>query len=563
MEPIYREKVNRSSNVNEPLGVIYGNVSTEEFRFAVRAADVTKGSFIKVKHDIFGWILGYITVIERHTDLTFMEARNMHLDRTKDDLFRGTRSRASRGSVRPDVGTHAGSGDLLREEGSVLAGKSGPTGSPNLQRRDFLGEGNVSASVIIFGYRDKRGVLQLPATPLIAGKPVFLAENELLKDVVGLVRSRETGAYVGKLKGHDLEVYLDINEMVQKHISVIARTGSGKSYVVGVLVEELLEKDIPVVIIDPHGEYSSLIQPNLNDHDIKRMKEFRIRPKGYTTQVTEFSLENDIFPGAVPLTFEGTNLDVDDILALTGLKRTGSQLGVLHKAIRSLKSDIEYYTLYDIIARSEQDRNAAKWNVINAVERLDSYGLFSEGPTPMSEIVRSGHCSVINMKGIKPHLQEMLVARLISAIFQERKTDAIPPLMLVVEEAHNYCPQKRTAIPSEILTTVASEGRKFGLGLCIVTQRPARVNKNILSQCSTQVILQVTNPNDLKAIIASVEGLTSRAANEIQRLAVGEAIVVGANIAIPIFVNIRVRRSKHGGKSITIIKEKSGEEVMV
>jgi len=254
---------------------------------------------------------------------------------------------------------------------------------------------------------------------------------------------------------------------------------------------------------------------------------------------------------------------VDDILALTGLKRTGSQLGVLHKAIRSLKNDFEYYTLYDIIAKSEQDRNAAKWNVINAVERLDSYGLFSESPTPMSEIVRSGHCSVINMKGIKPHLQEMLVARLISAIFQERKTDTIPPLMLVVEEAHNYCPQKRTTIPSEILTTVASEGRKFGLGLCIVTQRPARVDKNILSQCSTQVILQVTNPNDLKAIIASVEGLTSRAANEIQRLAVGEAIVVGANIAIPIYVNIRVRRSKHGGKSITIIKEKSGDEVIV
>jgi len=57
--------------------------------------------------------------------------------------------------------------------------------------------------------------------------------------------------------------------------------------------------------------------------------------------------------------------------------------------------------------------------------------------------------------------------------------------------------------------------------------------------------------------------LTSRAANEIQRLAVGEAIVVGANIAIPIYVNIRVRRSKHGGKSITIIKEKSGDEVIV
>jgi len=496
------------------LGIIYGNVTSDEFRFAAQAEKVTKGTFVKVKHDIFGWILGHITGIERQTDLTFIDAKNLFSYNGPDDEY---------------------------------------SNNPR-ETRDSADRGNVSASVSILGYRDKRNVLQMPTTPLMAGKTVYLAENDFIKSVIGLHASNETGAYLGMLKGHDLRICLDINEIVQKHISVIARTGSGKSYVVGVLVEELLEKEIPIVIIDPHGEYSSLIQPNLNCNDIKYMNDFGIAPKGYASSITEYSIDRENAPGSVPLSFSGMNLHVDDILSLSGLKRTGSQLGVLHKAIRILSNSTEYYTIKDIIFQAELDRNNAKWNVINAVERLDSYGLFSENPTPLAEIVKKGQCSVINMKGIKPHVQELAVSLLIASIFHKRKQDTIDPVIVIVEEAHNYCPQKRTAISSEILKSVASEGRKFGLGLCIVTQRPARIDKNILSQCNTQIILRVTNPNDLKAIIASVEGLTARAANEIQRLPVGQALVVGANVEIPIYANIRVRKSQHGGKSITIIE---------
>ncbi len=496
------------------LGIIYGNVTSDEFRFAVQAEKVAKGTFVKAKHDIFGWILGHVTAIERQTDLTFLEARNLFSNKESADEY-----------------------------------------SVNYRKiQDDADRGNVSATVAILGFRDKRNVLQMPTTPLMAGKTIYLAENDFIKSVVGLHASSETGAYMGLLKGHDLKICLDINEMVQKHISVIARTGSGKSYVVGVLIEELLEKEIPIVIIDPHGEYSSLIQPNLNYSDIKYMNDFGIAPRGYASSITEYSIDSENAPGSVPLSFSGMNLDVDEIIKLSGLKRTGSQLGVLHKAIRILSGSTEYYTIKDIIFQAELDRNNAKWNVINAVERLDSHGLFSENPIPLSEIVKKGQCSVINMKGIKPHIQELAVSLLIGSIFQKRKLDTIPPVIVIVEEAHNYCPQKRTVISSDVLMSVASEGRKFGLGLCIVTQRPARIDKNILSQCNTQIILRVTNPNDLKAIITSVEGLTTRAANEIQRLPVGQALVVGANIEIPIYANIRVRKSQHGGKSITIIE---------
>jgi DNA helicase HerA-like ATPase len=73
--------------------------------------------------------------------------------------------------------------------------------------------------------------------------------------------------------------------------------------------------------------------------------------------------------------------------------------------------------------------------------------------------------------------------------------DKIPPFMLVVEEAHNFCPERgfEKAISSNIMRTIASEGRKFGLGMMVISQRPARVDKNVISQCNTQIILRVTN----------------------------------------------------------------------
>ena len=171
-------------------------------------------------------------------------------------------------------------------------------------------------------------------------------------------------------------------------------------------------------------------------------------------------------------------------------------------------------------------------------------------------------CSIINLKGVPPDVQEIVVARLTKELFDARKAGLIPPFMYIVEEAHNYCPERGfgNAISSQILRTVASEGRKFGMGLCVVSQRPAKVDKNVISQCNTHLILKVTNPNDVRAIIQSVEGLTTDTADEIQRLQVGVALVSGGSLAKPVMVEIRVRETDHGGRSAKII---AGEEIPI
>jgi hypothetical protein len=90
--------------------------------------------------------------------------------------------------------------------------------------------------------------------------------------------------------------------------------------------------------------------------------------------------------------------------------------------------------------------------------------------------------------------------------------------------------------------------------MMVISQRPARVDKNVLSQCGTQIIMKVTNPNDLKAISKGLEGVSSYVEDELMRLPPGVAMLVSNDIERPILVDIRIRKSKHGGESVNVLK---------
>jgi hypothetical protein len=415
---------------------------------------------------------------------------------------------------------------------------------------------DLAAFADVIGYRDKRGSLQVPRTPFDVGSQILLADEGLIRHVLGLHADKKSGAYVGMLKGHNLPVYLNIDSLVQKHVCILAKTGGGKSYACGVLVEELLKKKIPMVIIDTHGEYASLARPNKEKKELKNMKRFEVKPHEYSSQITQYSPLGGS-DRITHLSLNGLNLEAREIIELLSAKLSGPQIGVLYQAIKEVKEYKQVYMLRDIIEALTRSKSSARWNVIASLESLDSIGVFSEQSTPTDELVRKSKASLINMKGVPPDIQDVVVARLTKELFDDRKAGKIPPFLLVVEEAHNYCPERGLgqAVSSSVLRTVASEGRKFGMGLCIVSQRPAKVEKNIISQCNTHIILKVTNPNDLKAIIQSVEGLTNQTYNEIQRLPVGVALISGASIQIPIMTEIRTRETSHGGKSVTIFKD--------
>jgi len=485
------------------VGYIYGNVGSTEFNFAVNGHNIRKFDYIHAPHKE-GNMLAQVMDIKQHSDLKFEDATTL-----------------MNNEERPEIKT------------------------------------KVSAFADVIGYRDKKGLLQSPRVPFNAGSAIKIADENLIRNVLGLSASKENGAYIGLLKGHTLPVYLNIDALVQKHICILAKTGGGKSYACGVLVEELLKKKVPMVVIDTHGEYHSLTRPNRSRKDLKNMERFGIKKNSYSSQINEFSPLNSR-GDTHHLSLNGLNLKAREIIDLLSAKLSGPQIGVLYQAIKEIKEYKSVYNIRDIIDAVNRSKSNARWNVIASLESLDSIGVFSENGTTSEEIVKKGKCSMINMKGVPPDVQDVIVARLTKELFEDRKAGKIPPFLLVVEEAHNYCPERGfgQTVSSSILRTIASEGRKFGMGLCIVSQRPAKVDKNIISQCNTNLILKVTNPNDLKAIIQSVEGLTNQTYREIQRLPIGVAMISGAGLQMPIMTEIRTRETSHGGKSVGISRTK-------
>ncbi|MCX9083976.1 MAG: ATP-binding protein [Candidatus Methanoperedens sp.] len=488
----------------DSIGVIFGKTSSLSFRFAVSDSLATRrGDYIKVWHESDGWTLAQVSTITSSSE-------NFSVDEAVD---------AAEGTSKI--------GDMAE---------------------------HIIADATVIGVRDAGGVLRVPKSPFSPGDKVFKADELIIKQTLGLTRG---DVFIGLLDGQSVHVNLDANNLVQKHCSILAKTGAGKSYTGGVILEELLDKGVPLLIIDPHGEYATLKLPN--DDKRANFERYEISPKGYASQITVYTPANKLLNPTADYLFRlnGVNLSIKELSQFFSDSQSQNETGMLYEAVSKLKVEKQNYSIEDIIFEVGQNKSKVKWNVINKLETLKETGILSDNATTINELVQDGRASIIDMKGVNPDLQAMIVAKLCTDIFDARKLNTVPPCMLVIEEAHNFCPEKgfERTVSTDILRTIASEGRKFGLGLMVVSQRPARVDKNILSQCNTQIIMKVTNPNDLKAISKGLEGIGSDVEDDIKSLPPGVAMIVSTYIERPILVDIRTRKSKHGGASVPVVKD--------
>ena len=409
-------------------------------------------------------------------------------------------------------------------------------------------QNKTTAYARVIGHIGESGKLQGIRSPLDPGVEVLKADDDFIQVTLGLRETKDT-AFIGGLDGHpNIPVHLDLNKVLTKHVSVLAKSGSGKSYTVAVLLEEILLKKIPVVVIDPHGEYSTLKYPNPKDKEA--MISFNLEPKGFLNQVIEYSPDIDTNKEAKPLKLSNKNLSSGELIQLLPTKLSSAQLGLMYTAIKNLGGKVDFGELLFELETIED--NNSKWTLINIIEYLKKLNLFSNNPTLMGELVQPGKMSIINLKGVSPDVQGIVAYKLINDLFRDRKKGKIPPFFLVIEECHNFIPERSfgEAKSSAIIRQVASEGRKFGLGLCLISQRPSRVEKNALSQASTQIILKMTNPHDVRAVSNSVEGMNQNSEKSLPNIEIGTALVAGV-IDIPLLVKIRPRLSKHGGEAET------------
>jgi DNA helicase HerA-like ATPase len=105
-------------------------------------------------------------------------------------------------------------------------------------------------------------------------------------------------------------------------------------------------------------------------------------------------------------------------------------------------------------------------------------------------------------------------------------------------------------VSTDILKQILSEGRKFGIGIGMITQRPGKLDQDVLSQCMTQFIMRIVNPIDQQTIASSVEGAGRRLLDELPALTKGQVIVSGVAINTPVLCQVRKRITRHGGETI-------------
>ncbi len=205
-------------------------------------------------------------------------------------------------------------------------------------------------------------------------------------------------------------------------------------------------------------------------------------------------------------------------------------------------------------------------NVIRKFKMLQRYGVYSVKTTPIRELLKPACITVFDVSGVSKSVQDHLVANLLTRVFRARerykkgmlsKEFFEYPVVVIVEEAHNFAPPKSKEYTwsYEAISRIAAEGRKFGVFLIVITQRPSKIDPDVLSQCQSQIILRITNPADQEAIRHASERVSKELLENLPGLNVGEAIVVGPLSPTPVMIRLRDRVLEYGGADIDVCAE--------
>ena len=410
-----------------------------------------------------------------------------------------------------------------------------------------------------------------PRIPPNPGDPVFLASSETLSGVLSPRRLGDQGsAHVGSLltrSADEVPVVLSIKDVVSTHLAILASTGAGKSYTAGVLVEELMRPHnrASVLIVDPHGEYDTL-------RSIEGDARFHSDDGSYKPEVKIFTHDR--------IRVRVSTLTEADIKYLLPEGTSDKMLHYLSQAYRKLTAGERgerglwgYQDLRDMVTAEkygEEDGrgsggnvgsiDALLWRLDNRFDRPDS--IFSDHEhIPLNELFQPGRCTVLQLSDIEQNEQQVVVATLLRRVNKARMatvreeaqagTDTfLPyPVFTLIEEAHRFAPAGQTVVSTNILKQILSEGRKFGVGIGLITQRPGKLDQDVLSQCMTQVIMRIVNPIDQDTVAKSVEGAGRQLLDELPALTKGQAVISGVGVNTPVMCRVRERITRHGGET--------------
>lgn len=419
----------------------------------------------------------------------------------------------------------------------------------------------------VIGYLED-GRVRTPRSAAMPGQTVYVAPDSLLR--VFFSRT-ERGLTVGHLLNRpQVEVLLDPNGL-RRHLAIIAQTGAGKSYLAGKLLESLVELGATVLVLDPNSDYVQLRKAAVDAEspfDSARKTSFAERVDIYRVPGIKYRRYGEDLIGLTQdFEIQFSGLEDEEVSSLAGVPANARNIrAAIAEACRQLHASGRDYRPAELVAMLQTlhaDRFEGAQRAIKYVEALVPYSVWGFRDVPMEQLVRPKRISIIDLAGTERTVAAYVADKALRWLWTRATTGQLPhPVFLVLEEAHNLVPNDQYGTrASRIITTVASEGRKFGVYLVVITQRPSKIDPDVLSQCGSQLIMQLTNPDDQVAVQRASEAISKELLENLPGLNQGEAIVLGQLTRIPAMVRIAGRQSAEGGADIDLLAALSRAEL--
>jgi DNA helicase HerA-like ATPase len=410
---------------------------------------------------------------------------------------------------------------------------------------ELLGEAMLDVSTGTEG-TFQRGVSVYPGL----GAEISTATRGDLERVYA--RPAASNVRVGSIhQDRTLPAFVTTDHLVGKHFAVLGTSGAGKSCTVALLLRAILDQNANghIVLLDPHNEYR----------------------QSFGERAEYVSPQNMELPYWL-LNFEET---VELLIGHDGMSQE-TEVGILKGAILDAKRryvgenrDTSYITvdtpvpyrmstlvqfLEKQMGRLDKPETSAPYmRIKDRVETLmaDSrYSFMFSGmfiADNMSKIlsrvlripVNGKPITILDLSGVPSEIVEVLVSMISRMIFDfalwSERGKAVP-VLLVCEEAHRYVPKGEAAFPSarKALARIAKEGRKYGVALCLITQRPSEISPEVLSQCNTLFALRMSNFPDQEFVAKTLPDSAGGLVNALPALRTQEAIVVGEGVNVPV-----------------------------
>lgn len=394
--------------------------------------------------------------------------------------------------------------------------------------------------------KDIRSPQVLPTS----GAEVSIASEDEILQTLGLVEVEAEGLDIGTtISGTEARILLK-REAIQRHLFVCGTTGSGKSYAMGVIAEELIRHKLPIVFIDTQDEYSTLVK-KLGGTVVEPGKDFNIR----ISSLTESELI-DLLPNA--------------------MRQSSLQVDVVAKAFGELQADLKgediaKFTLDDVLEKIPDAAKAltAKEGDVKRVEdtvkrrlmgRFRSDKIFGKGVADWRKLMYP--CLAINCKRLTSTQLQPIATAVLRELQNLRLKDHIPPYVAVIDEAHLFVPEGEGSPCKQIIREGVRIGRHHGIAMVLMTQSPVDIDKRAIRQCNTRLVFAL-EPDQLDAIRGVKADASEEMLRALSKMPRGTCLLSGTyeSVKHTVPVKIRKRRTKdsEGGETPDIFKEMSEE----